>query len=201
NDTSRDLDQAEAAERVSAGIRVLIAIADVDSDVPIGSPIDKHAASETTSVYTGIRTFPMLPEQLSTDLTSLNQDADRLAVVVDFIVAPDGSVTSGGVYRALVRNRAQLTYNGVGPWLAGSAPAPPKVAASADLAAQLKLQDEAAQTLFQERQPMGALNIDRGEAEAIISDGQVEGISIHGKNRATELIENFMVAANGVMAR
>ena len=201
NDTSRDLDQAEAAERTAAGIRVLIAIADVDSDVPIGSPIDKHAASQTTSVYTGIRTFPMLPEQLSTNLTSLNQDADRLAVVVDFVVAPDGSVTSGGVYRALVRNRAQLTYNGVGPWLEGTSAAPPKVATSADLAAQLKLQDEAAQILFQERQRVGALNIDRVEAEAIISDGQVAGINIRGKNRATELIENFMVAANGVMAR
>jgi exoribonuclease-2 len=201
NDTSRDMDQAEAADRTAAGIRVLIAIADVDSDVPIGSPIDKHAASETTSVYTGIRTFPMLPEQLSTDLTSLNQDADRLAVVVDFVVAPDGSVTSGGVYRALVRNRAQLTYNGVGPWLEGTSAAPPKVATSADLAAQLKLQDEAAQILFQERQRVGALNIDRVEAEAIISDGQVAGINIRGKNRATELIENFMVAANGVMAR
>ena len=201
NDTSRDLDQAEAAERIGAGIRVLIAIADVDTDVPVRSPIDKHAASETTSVYTGIRTFPMLPEQLSTDLTSLNQDADRLAIVVDFVVAPDGSVTSGGVYRAVVRNRAQLAYNGVGPWLEGSAPAPPKVAGSADLAAQLKLQDEAAQILFQERQRMGALNIDRVEAEAIISDGQVEGIKTRGKNRATELIENFMVAANGVMAR
>ena len=201
NDTSRDLDQAEAAERTGAGIHVLIAIADVDSDVPIGSPIDKHAASETTSVYTGIRTFPMLPEELSTDLTSLNQDTDRLAIVVDYVVAADGSVTSGGVYRALVRNRAQLAYNGVGPWLEGSAPAPPKVAASADLAAQLKLQDEAAQILFQERQRMGALNIDRVEAEAIISDGQVQGINTRGKNRATELIENFMVAANGVVAR
>src|ERR1700694_5258220 len=108
NDTSRDLDQAEAAERTAAGIRVLIAIADVDSDVPIGSPIDRHAASQTTSVYTGIRTFPMLPEQLSTDLTSLNQDADRLAVVVDLVVAPDGSTTCPSIYRALVRNRAQL---------------------------------------------------------------------------------------------
>src|SRR6202158_2388654 len=117
NDTSRDLDQAEAAERVSAGIRVLIAIADVDSDVPIDSAIDKHAAAQTTSVYTGIRTFSMLPEQLSTDLTSLNQDADRLAVVVDMLVAPAGSITSGGTYRALVRNHAQLTYSGVGPWL------------------------------------------------------------------------------------
>ena len=95
NDTSRDLDQAEAAERVSAGIRVLIAIADVDSDVPIGSPIDQYAAQQTTSVYTGVQTFPMLPEQLSTDLTSLNQDADRAALVVDMLVAPGGSITSG----------------------------------------------------------------------------------------------------------
>jgi VacB/RNase II family 3'-5' exoribonuclease len=201
NDTSRDLDQAEAAERAGAGIRVRIAIADVDTDVPIGSPIDKHAAAQTTSVYTGVRTFSMLPEQLSTDLTSLNQDADRLAVVVDMLIAPDGSITSGGVYRALVRNRAQLAYNGVGPWLEGSSAAPPKVAASLDLAGQLKMQDEAAQILFKERQRLGALNIDRVEAEAVISDGQVQGINTRNKNRATELIENFMVAANGVMAR
>ncbi|MGB6942184.1 MAG: RNB domain-containing ribonuclease [Bryobacteraceae bacterium] len=201
NDTSRDLDQAEAAERVAAGIRVLIAIADVDGDVPKGSPIDKHAAAQTTSVYTGIQTFPMLPEQLSTDLTSLNENADRLAMVVDMVVAPGGSIASGSIYRALVRNRAQLTYNGVGPWLEGRSAAPSKVAASADLAAQLKLQDEAAQLLFEERQRLGALNIDRVEAEPIITDGQVEGIDTRKKNRATELIENFMVAANGVMAR
>src|SRR5579864_9340030 len=201
NDTSRDLDQAEAAERVGTGIRVLIAIADVDDDVPAGSPIDQHAAAQTTSVYTGIRTFPMLPEQLSTDLTSLNQDADRLAVVVDMVVASDGSITSGGIYRALVRNQAQLTYNGVGPWLEGTSPAPPKVAASSDLAAQLKLQDEAAQILLDERQRLGALNIDRVEAEAVITDGQIEDIHTRQKNRASELIENFMVAANGVMAR
>jgi exoribonuclease-2 len=186
---------------VNAGIRILIAIADVDVDVPIASPIDQHAAAQTTSVYTGVRTFPMLPEQLSTDLTSLNQDAGRLAVVIEMLVAKDGSITSGGIYRALVRNRAQLAYNGVGAWLEGSAAAPPKVAASADLAAQLKLQDEAAQILFQERQRMGALNIDRVEAEAVITGGHVEGINIRKKNRATDLIENFMVAANGVMAQ
>jgi VacB/RNase II family 3'-5' exoribonuclease len=201
NDTSRDLDQAEAAERTTAGIRILIAIADVDTDVPIGSPIDKHAAAQTTSVYTGIRIFSMLPEQLSTNLTSLNQDADRLAVVVDFVVAPDGSITSDNIYRALVRNRAQLAYNGVGAWLEGSSAGPPKVAASADLAAQLKLQDEAAQIMFKERQRQGALDIDRVEAEAVISNGQVQGINTRKKNRATELIENFMVAANGVMER
>jgi len=201
NDTSRDLDQAEAAERVDAGIRVLIAVADVDSDVPIESAIDRHAAIETTSVYTGIRTFSMLPEQLSTDLTSLNENADRLAMVVDMVVGPSGGIASGSIYRALVRNHAQLTYNGVGLWLEGGAAAPPKVAASPDLAAQLKLQDEAARNLFGERQRLGSLNIDRVEAEAVISDGQVKGINTRKKNRATDLIENFMVAANGVMAR
>src|SRR5438105_737396 len=117
NDTSRDLDQAEAAERVSGGIRVLVAISDVDAAVPVDSPIDKHAAYETTSVYTGVQTFPMLPEELSTDLTSLNENADRLAVVVEMVVAGDGSISSPTVYRALVRNQAQLTYNGVGSWL------------------------------------------------------------------------------------
>jgi VacB/RNase II family 3'-5' exoribonuclease len=202
NDTSRDLDQAEAAERVSGGIRVLVAIADVDAAVPVDSPIDKHAAYETTSVYTGVQTFPMLPEELSTDLTSLNQNADRLAVVVEMVVAGDGSISSPAVYRALVRNQAQLTYNGVGPWLEGSATSPPKVGASSDLAAQLKLQDEAAQILGEARQKMGALNLDRVEAEAVVSEGgEVQGINTRKKNRATELIENFMVAANGVMAR
>jgi VacB/RNase II family 3'-5' exoribonuclease len=201
NDTSRDLDQAEVAERVAGGIRVLVAVADVDSDVPISSPIDRHASAQTTSVYTGIRTFPMLPEQLSTDLTSLNENEDRLAVVVEMIVADDGSIASSGIYRALVRNQAQLTYNGVGAWLEGSADAPPKVASSAALAAQLKLQDEAAQILREERHRCGALNIDRVEAEAVITNGEVQGINTRKKNRASELIENFMVAANGVMAR
>src|SRR5579864_8840845 len=143
NDTSRDLDQAEVAERVSGGgIRVLVAVADVDSDVSIGSPIDEHASDQTTTVYTGVRTFSMLPEELSTDLTSLNEAADRLAIVVEVTVAHDGSISSADVYRAVVRNQAQLTYNQVGPWLEGTSGPPPK--ASSDLAAQLKLQDEAA---------------------------------------------------------
>jgi exoribonuclease-2 len=201
NDTSRDLDQAEVAERVSGGIRVLVAIADVDIDVPAGTAIDQHAASETTSVYTGVRTFPMLPEELSTGLTSLNENEDRLAIVIEIVVAADGSVSSGSVYRALVRNQAQLTYNGVGPWLEGTAPAPAKVAASTALQAQLKLQDEASRLLLDERHRMGALSLDRVEAEAVITDGKVTGINTRQKNRATELIENFMVAANGVMAR
>ena len=202
NDTSRDLDQIEVAERVNGGIRLLIAIADVDSAVPIDSPIDRHAASETTSVYTGVTTFPMLPIELSTDLTSLNEAVDRLAVVVEMTVATDGSISSTAVYRALVKNQFQLTYNGVGPWLEATSAPPPKVAASSDLAAQLKLQDEAAQILQEERRRVGALNIDRVEFEAVVAgDGEVRGINTRKKNRASELIENFMVAANGVMAR
>jgi VacB/RNase II family 3'-5' exoribonuclease len=201
NDTSRDLDQAEVAERVNGGIRVMIAVADVDSDVPIESPIDQYAADQTTSVYTGVRTFSMLPEELSTGLTSLNEGVDRLAVVIDFLVAADGAVSSQGIYRAVVRNQAQLTYNGVGPWLEGTAAAPAKVAASADLAVQLKLQDEVTRVLQDVRQRLGALNIDRVEAEAVVTDGQVTGINARQKNRASDLIENFMVAANGVMAR
>jgi VacB/RNase II family 3'-5' exoribonuclease len=201
NDSSRDLDQAEVAERVNGGIRILVAIADVDSAVGIGSPIDQHAESETTSVYTGIRTFPMLPEQLSTGLTSLNEGADRLAVVIELVVASDGTVATHSIYRAMVRNQAQLTYNAVGAWLEGTAAAPAKVASSAALQEQLKLQDEAAQSLLVERRRQGALDFDRIETEPVISDGKVQGITITKKNRASELIENFMVAANGVMAK
>ncbi|HXE61889.1 MAG TPA: RNB domain-containing ribonuclease [Bryobacteraceae bacterium] len=201
NDTSRDLDQAEMAERVDGSIRVRVAIADVDDDVPASSPIDRHAAVETTSVYTGVRVFPMLPEELSTGLTSLNENEDRLAIITEFVVAADGSVGEGCVYRALVRNRAQLAYHGVGAWLEGRAEAPKKVAASNDLSAQLKLQGEAAQLLAEERHRMGALSLDRVEAETVMDDGHVSRIEARRKNRATELIENFMVAANGVMAR
>ena len=201
NDSSRDLDQIEVAERAASGIRIRIGIADVDADVDVGSPIDRHAADQTTSVYTGVQTFPMLPEQLSTDLTSLNEQSDRAAIVVELVVGPDGSISSPDIYRAVVRNQAQLTYSGVGPWLEGSAQPPAKVAAGADLQAQLKLQDEAARTLRAQRQKLGALRFDRIEAEPVIVNGQVRGIAAHQKNRASDLIEDFMIAANEVMAR
>src|ERR1700674_2054149 len=144
NDDSRDLDQIEWAERTAQGIRVLVGIADVDNCVAKSTPIDSYAALETTTVYAGIRTFPMLPEELSTNLTSLAEGQDRAALVAEMVVAADGSISASSIYRAQVRNRAQLTYNAVGPWLEGSAAPPPKVAASGDLQAQLKLQDEAA---------------------------------------------------------
>ena len=201
NDTSRDLDQIEVAQRMPDGILLSIGIADVDGAVPIGSPIDQHAASQTTTVYTPARTFPMLPEVLSTDLTSLCPDRDRAATVIEMLIAPDGSISSSNIYRAIVRNRFQLTYNGVGPWLEGTAPPPAKIAASGELQSQLKLQDEAAGHLRERRHRLGALTFDRIEAEPVIADGQVREIVARRKNRASDLIEDFMVAANEVMAQ
>jgi len=202
NDTSRDLDQIEVAERLTNGaIRILIGIADVDALVAKGTPIDLHAQSETTTVYTGIVNFSMLPEELSTGLTSLNENADRLAVVVEMVLAGDATIQSSSAYRAVVRNKAQLAYSGVGPWLEGKASAPPKVAASAALQDQLKLQDEAAQGMRAARYKMGALNIDSIETTAELLNGQVSGIHVAQKNRASELIEDFMIGANGVIAR
>jgi exoribonuclease II len=202
NDTSRDLDQIEYAEKQPDGsTRVLVAIADVDGAVPRGSAIDLHAAGECVSVYTGVETFPMLPEELSTDLTSLNEDADRAAIIIDISVSAEGIVQSGQSYRALVRNRAQLTYNGVGPWLEQKSAAPAKVAASVDLQNQLKIQDEAAQRMRAARFKSGALAIDSIETAPTLVDGRVTSVELMLKNRATELIEDFMVAANEVMAR
>jgi VacB/RNase II family 3'-5' exoribonuclease len=201
NDDSRDIDQIEWAERSGRNIRVAVAIADVEASVPVGTPIDRYAAEETTTVYAAVRTFPMLPERLSTDLTSLGENQDRSAVVIDMVIGEEGEIQSGTVYRAVVRNQAQLTYNAVGPWLEKSAPPPAKIAASAGLQAQLRLQDEAAQQLAAARHRHGALTFDRLEAEPVLTDGQVRDIRTQRHNRAAQLIEDFMIAANECMAR
>ncbi len=202
NDSSRDLDQIEVAERqLSGDVKVLVGIADVDAFVPKQSAIDQHAASETTTVYAGVRNFPMLPEELSTGKTSLLENQDCLSVIIEFVVDSGGHVAASTVYRALVRNYAQLQYNSVGAWLEGSGAAPPKVAASSDLQAQLRLQDEAAQRLKNQRFENGALALQTEELHALILDDQVVDMQNEQKNRATELIEDFMIAANGVVAR
>lgn len=202
NDTSRDLDQVEWAERVGEGssIRVLVAIADVAVRVAKGSPLDLHAAEQTKTVYTATRNFPMLPNELSTDLTSLNEHQDRAAMVTEYMVDPQGGIGGQTVYRALVRNQAQLAYSRVGPWLEGEAAPDAKVAASADLQAQLRLQDEAAQALRAHRVADGALEFHRIEADPLVIDGQVKSIGEAPPNRASHLIEDFMIGANETMA-
>ena len=202
NDTSKDLDQIEWAEQLPDGrIRVLVAVADVDARVKVGTVIDTHARSETTSVYTGVKVFPMIPAELSEGITSLNENEDRVAHVIEFSVDPAGTASDGKVYAALVRNRAQLAYNAVGAWLEGSGPAPAKVAASADLAAQLKLQDSAAKRMVGGRFQHGALDLETIETRPEMQADQPISIVRQQTNRATSLIEEFMVAANGVVAR
>ena len=202
NDTSRDLDQIEVAEPASNGdVKIMIGIADVDAFVPKGTPIDAHASRETTTVYAGIKNFPMIPEELSTGATSLLENVDRLSVVIEFVVDSSGNLKGNDVYRALVCNKAQLQYNSVGSWLEGKAAAPAKVAASAELQTQLKLQNEVAQKLKNQRFQHGALNVQTDEVRPLVLNEQVVDVVKQQKNRATELIEDFMVAANGVVAR
>ncbi len=202
NDTSRDLDQIEVADRLPNGnMKIFVGIADLDAFIPKQSAIDQHAASETTTVYAGIRNFPMLPEELSCGKTSLLENQDRLSVVIEFVVDDNGHVTSSEVYPAIVRNRAQLQYNSVGAWLEGIGAAPAKVAASADLQAQLRLQNEVAQKLRTRRYENGALSLQTDESLPLVLNDQVVDVEQQQKNRATELIEDFMIAANGVVAR
>ena len=226
NDTSRDLDQIEVADRVPGGIRVRVAIGDVAAAVEKDSPIDEHAAAQTQTIYTAVKNFPMLPLELSTGLTSLNEAADRLAVMMTFVVGPDGALVEETVSLAMVRNRAQLAYSRVGPWLEKTAAgvvdedvaslrsdSAREHAADASLTGvvaglakgwlveQLKLQDEAVQLLHAARVKKGALEFHKSEADPVVMDGKVVDVQETVQNRAMNLIEDLMVAANGVMAR
>ncbi len=201
NDDSRDLDQLSVAESLgSSSTRLLVAIADVDAAVTRGSPIDDHARQNTTSVYTAGRIFPMLPEKLSTDLTSLVQGKERLAIVCEMVIATDGSITSSAIYRATVLNKAKLAYDSVAAWLEGSAAAPAPLAA-AGLQSQLRLQDQVAQALGRVRHTQGALTLETIQTSAVFDGQALMDLVPDRKNRAHELIENVMVAANGVAAR
>jgi VacB/RNase II family 3'-5' exoribonuclease len=201
NDDSRDLDQLSVAQPLSAGtVKVLVAIADVDAIVQPGSPIDDHARSNTTSVYTVAQIFPMLPEKLSTNLTSLGEGQERLAIVIDMTVNDDGAVTTSDVYRAVVLNHAKLAYNSVAGWLAGTGPAPAPLAAVSGLAEQLRIQDNVAQKLKRVRHARGALDLATIEARPVFEDELLKDLRPDESNRAKELIEDFMIAANGVTA-
>jgi exoribonuclease-2 len=202
NDDSRDLDQLEVCiDEADGRTRVLIAIADVDALVPKDSPIDAHAALNTTSVYTPALVFPMLPLELSTDRTSLNPDADRLAIVVDMAIDDACTIEKADVYRAIVRNRAQLTYRAVAAWLEGSGSAPAAFARVPGLDAQVLLQDRLAKRLRDCREAEGALDFARSELRPVLEGDTVKDLGADTPNRAKAVIENFMVAANGVTAR
>jgi exoribonuclease-2 len=202
NDDSRDLDQLSVAEAMAGGnTKIFVAVADVDAVVKAGSAIDAHAQHNTTSVYTAAEIFPMLPEKLSTDLTSLGLGQKRLAIVVEMVIGEDGGLQSSDVYRAAVRNRAKLAYNSVAAWLEGAAAAPAAVVAVAGLEENLRLQDRVAQRMKAVRQAHGALNFQTLQARAVFEGDEVRALEVEQTNRAKELIEDLMVAANGVTAR
>ena len=199
NDESRDLDQLEVCVPESIGTRLLVAIADVDALVSKDCALDVHARTNTTSVYTPAEIFPMLPAELSTDRTSLNEDADRASIVIDMLVQEDGTVADSTVYRGLVRNRAKLTYPDVAAWLDGSTEG--FQSRSTEIAAQLRLQDQVALALGARREAEGALDFARTELKPVMDGDVVREMRTEETNRAREIIENFMVAANGATAR
>ena len=202
NDDSRDLDQLTVAEAMPGDrIKILVAIADVDSLVKNDTAIDEHAHHNTTSVYTAAEIFHMLPEKLSTDLTSLNFNEDRLSVVVDIAVGADGSLQESTIYRAWVRNQAKLAYNSVAAWLEKNSGPPEAMVAVQGLAENLGLQDRVAQSMQNFRRSRGALSLETIEAKVVFEGDQLRALEIAKKNRAREIIEEFMIAANGVVAR
>jgi len=202
NDDSRDLDQLTIGEALPGDkVKVRVAVADVDALVKNGSAIDEHARHNTTSVYTAAKIFPMLPEKLSTDLTSLNFDEERLAVVVEMVIDADGSLQGSDIFRARVRNQAKLAYNSVAAWLEGNGAVPEGIAAVNGLTENLRLQDRIARSLKNLRHVHGALSLETIEAKPIFDGDQIRDLKVEQKNRAREIIEDFMIAANGVTAR
>jgi exoribonuclease-2 len=202
NDDSRDIDQLTVAEVMPNGAaKVLVAIADVDAVVKKQSALDDHARQNTTSVYTVAETFPMLPEKLSTDITSLSYESDRLAIVIEMVLAGDGSLQSSDLYGATVRNRAKLAYNSVAAWLEGNGPMPQGIGTVKGLDENLRLQDRVAQKLKALRHLHGALDLETIEARPVFDGDELKDLEAEKKNRAKEIIEDFMIAANGVTAR
>jgi exoribonuclease-2 len=202
NDDSRDLDQLTVAEKLSSdNVKIYVAIADVDASIKNGTAIDQHARNNTTSVYTAAEIFPMLPEKVSTDITSLNFEEDRLSIVVEMLISAAGTVEDSHVYRAWVRNHAKLAYNSVAAWLEKNKAIPEAITAVQGLADNLRLQDQAAQRMKNLRHVNGALSLETIEAKPLFDDDQIRGLEIEEKNRAKEIIEDVMIAANGVTAR
>ncbi|MBI5074395.1 MAG: RNB domain-containing ribonuclease [Nitrospirae bacterium] len=202
NDDSRDLDQLTAGEVLPDGTtRILVAVADVDALVKSGSAIDGHARYNTTSVYTAAQIFPMLPERLSTDLTSLNLNEDRLAIIIDMVISAEGTLMSSEIYRAIVRNKAKLAYNSVAAWLEGTGEIPEAIAVVTGIDENIRLQDHVAQKMKAYRHEHGALNFETIQTRALFDGDEISGLEEHKRNRAKDLIEDFMVAANGVTAR
>ena len=202
NDDSLDLDQLTACGQMgSEAVKIFVAVADVDVLVKKNTAIDQHARTNTTSVYTSARVFPMLPERLSTQLTSLNPDEDRIAIVTEMVVDAQGEVTHSTVHRARVRNHAKLAYDAVAAWIEGEGDMPDAVRAVPGMAEQLRTQDAVAQRMRVRRRAAGALDFETFQPRAVFEGNRVVGIQQQVQNRARQLIEEFMIATNTCTAQ
>jgi exoribonuclease-2 len=202
NDDSLDLDQLTVAiPMLGDAVKILVAIADVDAIVKKQSALDDHANHNTTSVYTAAQIFPMLPEKLSTDFTSLSCESDRLAIIVEMTIGGDGSLQGSDIYQAMVRNRAKLAYNSVAGWLEGSGPMPQAISTVNGLVENLHIQDRVARTLKSLRHVHGALDLETIEARPVFEGDEIKDLEVDRRNSAKDIIEDFMIAANGVTAR
>lgn len=201
NDDSLDLDQLSTADALEDGAtRIRIAIADVAASVPRRTPLDQHAHRNTTSVYTPARKFPMLPDRLSTNLTSLNEGEDRLAIIVDFVASERGAISKSQIYRGRVRNHAKLSYREVGRWLEHGGE-PPNGCTDTAVLDQVRLQDRVAEALRHRRDERGALEFETVEVEHLFEGERLVALRRQTLNRATSLIANMMIAANGITSR
>lgn len=202
NDDSLDLDQLTAAEELNdASVKIYVAIADVDALVQQETAINDHAQHNTTSIYTAAETFPMLPVKLSTNLTSLNFNVDRLAIVVEMHFSHHGVLKHSDIYQAQVRNHAKLAYNAVAAWLDEKGPMPKALTQAKGLPENLRVQDRMAQKLKKLRHQQGALDLETIEARPLFEGDILKGLIPEAKNRAKQIIEDFMIAANGITAR
>lgn len=200
NFDSEDLDQIEYCEKGERGeVTMKVAIADVDFFVPKDSKTDRHAVHNGTSVYLGVVTFPMLPDKLSKGISSLLPGRDRLAMVMEYTIFPNGDTEPGKIYRALVRNKAKLVYEEVGDWLEGKGPIPEVIEKTPGLREQVLLQNKVAQAMNGFRMERGALDLDTLEANAVVRDDKVISMMVVQKNMARSIIEELMVAGNGTM--
>ncbi|MFZ9642581.1 MAG: RNB domain-containing ribonuclease [Candidatus Methylopumilus sp.] len=202
NDDSMDLDQLTSSQVLKNGlVKIFVAVADVDALVKKDSALDEHAKINTASIYTSARIFPMLPEKLSTNLTSLNQDEDRLAVVTEMVINKDGSIHQSHVYRAKVRNKAKLAYDAVSDWIEKKGPAPEALSRVKGMQEQLIIQDKTAQILRRRRHEQGCLELEIFQPKAIFDGEQVVAVQQQVQNRGRQLIEEFMIATNECTAK
>jgi ribonuclease R len=200
--STKDIDDAVFAHPPDAdgGIRLLVAIADVDAAVPEGSAIDVAARHRGTSVYLPGRVVPMLPRALSEDRLSLLPHVERAVMIAELRIDQDGITTAVDLYEALMTSHARLTYDDVAAFLTVGT-RPDQADWTATTEAVLSTLQAASARLSQARAQRGGLDHDTDEATIQLdAQGQPVGIAFHAQNIANTLIERLMVAANEAVA-